>query len=100
MALTNESVDYAATQRFHRMTPGYILIFTQDEKPKKSVEISVHEAESLTDYDKAWLRNCVEVVLIETVTSEDSIEKTMTMLEQFEQALQEEQANQEKKSEE
>lgn len=83
-----ETISYANTQRFHRITPCYVLVFTQDDMPENSIEITAAEADELTDYDIAWLRDCSLTIALEAIQSEDTAQKTMTMLEKIEQALQ------------
>lgn len=83
-----EAISYASAQRFHRITPCYVLVFTQDDMPDKSIEITATEADELTEYDKAWLRDCALTVALEALQSEETAGKTMNMLEKIEQALQ------------
>ena len=84
----NESIQYASEHRFHRITSCYVLVFTNDEKPAESIEISADEANHLTPYDISWLRDCALTIALEAVQSEDTAAKTMTMLERIEKALQ------------
>ena len=84
---TSDNIEMASGERFHRITPGYILIYTQSEQPDKSVEITIKEAAALTAYDKTWLRDCVKILLIEAVTSEPNENRVIDMLLKVEQAL-------------
>lgn len=87
--LTNEqNIQYASKQRFHRITPCYVLVFTNTDMPADSIEISADEADNLTPYDVSWLRDCTLAVALEAIQSEDTAQKTMNMLDKIEQALQ------------
>ena len=83
-----DNIEYASTQRFHRITACYVLVFTNEEMPADAREISADEANHLTPYETAWLRDCALAIALEAVQSEDTAAKTMTMLDRIEKALQ------------
>ena len=88
MLLNNENVEIANKERFHRMTPEYIMVFTQAEMPEMSYEIKAEDYNHLTEYDRKWIRDCAVAVAMEAVQAEDTAEKTMEILERIEKALQ------------
>lgn len=66
---STENVDYAATHRFARVTPDYILIYTNKTRLKpptgKAAEIKKDDLNALTRLDEAWLFDCGITLLAE-----------------------------------
>lgn len=71
LPLTNENITLAADERFSRATPapapGYVLVYTGNEKPHGAHEIKENDAELLTVADKQWLFDCGVAILAEEI---------------------------------
>lgn len=59
MPLTSENITIASNERFSRATPfpapGYVLIYTDAEKPDGAEEITKDRVELLSPADEQWL---------------------------------------------
>lgn len=58
MTITQESVELAETERFTRITPSYVLIYTLNDVLENAVEILPDNYGRLTSQDKQWLIDC------------------------------------------
>ena len=71
LPLTNENIALAADKRFSRATPvpapGYVLVYTDNEKPRGAHEIKDNDAELLTVADKQWLFDSGIALLAEEI---------------------------------
>lgn len=71
MPLTLEYVEAAAQYRYSRATPtpapGYVLIYTDEDKPDGAEEITEEQKELLTADDARWLCDSRSAILFEEV---------------------------------
>lgn len=65
MRMSDDSISKAVGERFNRITPDYVLIYTDGEKPDNSVLLKDADASRLTDGDQRWLLDCNMVVIAE-----------------------------------
>ena len=63
MTVGQAQMEEAAKRRFHRLTPGYILVYDQEEGPEQAVEIDREQLCRLTEMDKAWLMDCARILI-------------------------------------
>ncbi len=65
-------------QRFHRVTPGYGLIYTDGPQPAGTIEVSGEDLNRLTDADRAWLFSCnVSIIAKAAAESAEETKKRM-----------------------
>lgn len=91
---STENVEYAAKHRFVRVTPGYILIYTDKSRLKpptgKAVEIKKESLNTLTAMDKSWLFDCGLSLLAEhTAANTDGLKNLSDMVDRLEMKLEE-----------
>lgn len=93
LAVNAVNAEYAAQQRFNRITPGYILVYTADGKPTAGVEVRGKDLNRLTASDAGWLFDCnVALIAEEAARKTQDIAKALDeKLAGFEAALEEEQ---------
>lgn len=92
LTITQESVEIAMMERFSRIAPGYILIYTADKKPKGSIEINGEDVKRLTKADSDWIMICAATLLRERMEQNQtqSMENLSRMVDQLSAALAEE----------
>jgi hypothetical protein len=91
---STENVEYAAKHRFVRVTPGYILIYTEKSRLKpptgKAVEIKKDSLNTLTAMDESWLFDCGLSLLAEhTAANTDGLKNLSDMVDRLEMKLEE-----------
>lgn len=91
---STENVEYAAKHRFVRVTPGYILIYTEKSRLKpptgKAVEIKKDSLNTLTAIDESWLFDCGLSLLAEhTAANTDGLKNLSDMVDRLEMKLEE-----------
>ncbi len=59
---------------YHRATAGYLLVYTAGRKPGKSVPVEVGQ---LSPGDLAWLEECNQRILEDTVNRDKDVQKKM-----------------------
>jgi hypothetical protein len=73
---STENVGYAASFRFARVTPGYILIYTDKSRAKppngRGVRVAKQDLHRLTKQDEAWLLDCAMTLLVEHTRESDA----------------------------
>ena len=79
LTITQESVEIAMMERFSRIAPGYILIYTADKQPKGSIEINGEDVKRLTKADSDWIMICAATL--------QSMENLSRMVDQLSAAL-------------
>lgn len=83
-----ENIAWATEHCFCRATPSYLLIYTKDGQPEKSIPVQVGQ---LTAEDLMWLQSCNMEIIQETVErSSDVREKAMVWLKKLEEELEKE----------
>lgn len=89
LAITQESVEIAMMERFSRIAPGYILIYTADKQPKGSIEINGEDVKRLTKADSDWIMICAATLLRERMEQNQtqSMENLSRMVDQLSAAL-------------
>ena len=89
LTITQESVEIAMMERFSRIAPGYILIYTADKQPKGSVEINGEDVKRLTKADSDWIMICAATLLRERMEQNQtqSMENLSRMVDQLSAAL-------------
>lgn len=92
LAVTQETIEHAVGERFSRVTPAYVLIYTADAAPEGSVEVSGEDVKRLSKDDEAWLMSCAGRLLMDRLAKEDSraVQKFSDMVDSLERALAEE----------
>lgn len=65
LTIDRDGIKTASEQRFSRITPFYILIYTDKEAPKDAIEIGEAELHRLTAADEQWLTDCNVTILLE-----------------------------------
>ena len=91
---STENVEYAAKHRFVRVTPGYILIYTEKSRLKpptgKAVEIKKDSLNTLTAMDESWLFDCGLSLLAERAANNaDGLKNLSDMVDRLEMKLEE-----------
>lgn len=91
---STENVEYAAKHRFVRVTPGYILIYTDKSRLKprtgKAMEIKKDNLNTLTAMDESWLFDCGIMLLAEhTAANTDGLKNLSDMVDCLEAELEE-----------
>lgn len=89
LTITQESVETAMMERFSRIAPGYILIYTADKQPKGSIEINGEDVKRLTKADSDWIMICAATLLRERMEQNQtqSMENLSRMVDQLSAAL-------------
>ena len=65
LSLNRKNMELAASERFSRVTPYYILVYTTAEKPTGAIEIIGEELERLSAEDSRWIFDCNIAILAE-----------------------------------
>lgn len=91
---STKNVEYAAKNRFVRVTPEYILIYTEKSRLKpptgKAVEIKKDNLNKLTAMDESWLFDCGLSLLAEhTAKNADGLKNLSEMVDRLEAELEE-----------
>lgn len=94
LRVTQESVETAMSERFSRIAPGYILIYTAGGQPKNSLEIKGDDVKRLSKADEDWIMSCAAALLRERLEKEkpQTMENLSRMVDQFAAALEAERA--------
>lgn len=89
LTITQESVEIAMMERFSRIAPGYILIYTADKQPKGSIEINGEDVKRLTKADSDWIMICAATLLRERMEQNQtqSMENLSRMVDQLSAAI-------------
>ena len=89
LTITQESVEIAMMERFSRIAPGYILIYTADKQPEGSIEINGEDVKRLTKADSDWIMICAATLLRERMEQNQtqSMENLSRMVDQLSAAL-------------
>lgn len=93
MLYSTENVDYAARFRFSRVTPDYILLYTDKARIKpptgKAAEIKEDDLSELTAMDESWLFDCGITLLAERTAAhqEDGLKRFSDMVDRLEEEL-------------
>lgn len=89
LTITQESVEIAMMERFSRIAPGYILIYTADKQPKGSIEINGEDVKRLTKADSDWIMICAATLLRKRMEQNQtqSMENLSRMVDQLSAAL-------------
>lgn len=92
MRVTEENVRWAAAERFQRITPDYLLVFSLRRKPKRAAAITEREAGALSKGDLKWLEDCGIVLVAEAMAQKqaETGARMKEMTERLETALEEE----------
>lgn len=61
--VTREAMDKASAERFSRVTPFYVLFYTDGEIPTEGIELAGSETKRLSEEDERWLADCNFVIL-------------------------------------
>lgn len=71
LPLTISNIKIAADVRFSRATPtpepGYVLIYTDDDRPNGAYEITENDANLLSAADKRWLFDSNAAIIAEEI---------------------------------
>lgn len=94
--VTTENAVRAAEERFCRINPGYILVYTKEEPKYRAMEIAGNDIKKLSAMDKKWLLDCnMAIIAEETVKREPEIAAQISkQLEDLERELEKERAKQ------
>lgn len=89
LSVTQNAVEIAMKERFSRIAPGYILIYTADEKPEHSAEINGADIRRLTKADEDWIMLCAAALLRERLdaAAPQSMENLSRMIDELSEAL-------------
>lgn len=92
MAASHKNIEHAMQARFSRVTPGYVMIYTDGEAPENSVEITGEDVKRLTKDDEAWLMSCAGRLLMDRLEAEGrhASENLNSMIDRLATALKEE----------
>lgn len=66
-AVNEASIALCEKERFCRITPAYVLIYTRKKRIANAVKIGENEIERLTESDERWLWDCNSAILAEEV---------------------------------
>lgn len=70
LSVTPENVEQAVQQKFSRILPEYILVYTDGEAPARSVEVTQEHLYRLTKEDQGWIMECAGYLLMERLEKE------------------------------
>ena len=88
-----ENVDFASSFRFSRVTPEYILIYTQRKRLNppvgKSIEVKEDDISLLTKLDEAWLFDCGISLFADIATRQrkEDVDRLADMVNRLEEEL-------------
>ena len=94
MRPTDENVENALKERFHRLTTKYILVYTGEKHEEEDIaEISQENYDALSKDDAEWLSACNTTILREFQEKHsDTIQQAqLDFLKEFQQELEREQ---------
>ena len=89
----DDGIKEAASMRFSRVTPKYVLIYAPDAVTfDNAVEIRSKDVHRLTDKDKSWLFDCAVTLTMERLKEDkDTIaDELRAMVARFESELEKE----------
>ena len=88
MPVKNENIQDAQTERFSRITPEYVLIYTRHVK-KDLPEITDKNIKVLSDSDRQWLSDCNMALIGEEVSrgSNEFVAEMSRKIAELEKAL-------------
>lgn len=89
---SNENVEYAAKHRFARVTPDYILIYTDKSRLRppvgNAVKVRKNDLKKMTAQDETWLFDCGASLLAEhTAKDADGLKRLSEMVDRLEAEL-------------
>ena len=88
-----ENVEYASEFRFSRVTPEYILVYTQKARVRvpvgKATEVKENDISLLSKMDEAWLFDCGLSLFADIAASQkkEDINKLSEMVNRLEEEL-------------
>lgn len=88
-----ENVDFASSFRFSRVTPEYILIYTQRKRLNppvgKAIEVKEDDISLLTKLDEAWLFDCGISLFADIATRQrkEDVDRLADMVNRLEEEL-------------
>lgn len=87
--VAEETAEKAARNRFHRLTPGYILLYTCRKPGKPWVEVEGYDLHRLTKADETWLWDCAFALTAEAMERRkgEANEALAELVDRFEKAL-------------
>lgn len=102
LSVTPENVEHAVQQKFSRILPDYILIYTDGDAPERSVEVTQEHLYRLTKEDQGWIMECAGYLLMERLEKEKpAVAKRLSdMIDALGAALDEERAKLSREGEE
>lgn len=62
---TADNIRSVKETRFCRITPYYILVYTDGEPPKDGIEMTQSNTHRLSEHDEQWLSDCNIVIIAE-----------------------------------
>lgn len=96
LRVTQEAVETAMRERFSRIAPGYILIYTAGARPEGGMEIDGENVKRLTKADEDWIMSCATALLRDRLEKEKpkTMEHLSRMIDELSSALAEERRKQ------
>lgn len=93
--VTAETAAEATENRFHRLTPGYILLYTSKAPGGAWVEVRGKDLHRLTKADETWLWDCGLALAAEVMQrrKDEAVKSLGEMVDQLERELRAEQEN-------
>lgn len=65
LKVDRKSIEAAMRERFNRITPDYILVYTDGKQPEHSIIMEEDDSKRLNDADVRWLLDCNVVIIAE-----------------------------------
>ena len=95
MAADRETMDFAIKERFSRITPQYILVYTTKQPPQFSVAITPEDMNRLREGDRQWITDCLlaEAAALLKAREPELLTTLSTRVTALEQALRQEAAS-------
>lgn len=92
MEMDSYNVAVAAKNRFHRITPDYILVYRRGTADYGEIEVKGDDLRRLAKMDREWLSDCNAALLAEASedAATDTAERLRVMIDELEAALREE----------
>lgn len=96
--VTEETAEQAARNRFHRLTPDYILLYSCRKPGKPWVEVEGEDWHRLTKVDETWLWDCAFAMTAEVMERRkgEVNEALADLIDRLEEALEAEAAKEER----
>lgn len=69
--VTPENAQEAYTERFHRITPNYILAYAKDHPGKTWTLIEGQNLRRMTKQDEQWLFDCITALTAELIKARE-----------------------------